>query len=69
MLSIDSSKTFPTGKEDEKGSLMATFQSNAALVRKYAASIITGNITYTIQICGQERADVKMEFRFMQLQK
>jgi hypothetical protein len=36
---------------------MATFQSNATLIRKYPASIITGNITYTIQICGQERVD------------
>jgi hypothetical protein len=40
---------------------MATFQSNAILIRKYPASIVTGNITYTIQICGQERNDTTWE--------
>lgn len=40
---------------------MATLQTQPILIRKYPASIITGNVEYTIQICGQEKADATWE--------
>jgi hypothetical protein len=39
---------------------MAT-SSNATLIRKYPACVITDSIKYIIHICGQQRADATWE--------